>query len=409
MDMQSQPIAVLDYESALSVQRRRGLCFLGIAVAGVGFAMALQMGLNSNFVAQTIPLTAFQQGRLEAFRESCGIIALGLLAILAGFAEPLIGAGMLVLLAVGLGSYAVVPSYYWLVLASFVWSQGLHVWMPLPNSMTLSLAEPGRSGHRLGQIQAAGAVGSAIGLLVALVLHWRGVQIRPLYVVAGVAALVGAAACLRIPRDIKTPGPRLVFRRRYGVYYLLSFLEGWRKQMSVAFAGYLLVSRYGTPLMTMLLLSIIVQAVGWFASPMVGRRIDRFGERRMLVFYYASLMVFFIGYATIHHRYVLYALFVLDSAFFVFAMALTTYVSRIAPPSEHTPTLSMGVAMNHIAAVTMPLVGGWLWITVGYQWAFYVGATAAAVSIVAALRIPARHGRVEAAPAIAESVAAAEA
>ena len=369
---------------AADAHRRRSLFFLCLAVAGVGFAMAQQMGSNANFVVEEMHLSGRQQGGLEAFRESCGIISLGLLALMAGSAEPLIGAAMLVLLGLGLGAYSIVPSYPWLVLASLVWSQGLHVWMPLPNSMTLSLAEPGRTGRRLGQVQASGAAGSGAGLAAALILHLAGVHIRWFYVVACAAALLGAGACLGVPRKIKTPGPRLVFRRRYGLYYVLCFLEGWRKQIVIAFAGFLLVKEYQTPLTIMLLLAAGTNLVGWMISPVVGRLIDRLGERKMLVFYYVSLTVCFIGYAMVRNRWVLYAVFVIDSSFFAFAMALTTYVSRIAPAREHTPTLSMGVAMNHVAAVAMPFVGGLLW-ELGYHWTFLTGVCTAGLSILASL------------------------
>jgi len=368
--------------------RRRGYFFLGLAVGFMGFAFAVQIGANANFVADEMQLRGEQQGILEAVRESCGIVALVVLALLAGFAEPLVAAGMLVLVGVGLGAYTFVPDYFWLVIASLVWSQGLHVWMPLPNSMAMALAEPGRTGHRVGQMRAAAAAGSGIGLLAALALSHLSVTVRPLFLLAGVAALVAAGACLGIPRRLKTPGPRLVFRRKYALYYLLSFLEGWRKQIFVAFAGFLLVKEYNAPLTTMLYLAVAFHAVGWVASPWVGRLIDRVGERRVLVFYFACLTAFFVGYAFVRNRYCLYGLYVVDSAFFVFAMALTTYVGRIAPPAEHTPTLSMGVAFNHVAAVTMPLLGAVLWRYAGYEYVFLVGAGAAALSVPAAMLLP---------------------
>ncbi len=372
-------------------ERRRGLFFLGMAAFAVGVAMYLQLGLNANFLADEIGISGLELGILEAVRESCGIIAIGILAILAGFAEPIVGSAMLVLMGLGLGSYAAVPNYAWVVGMSLLWSQGLHVWMPLPQSMTLSLSEPGRAGHRLGQIRSAGAAGAGIGVLAALALTLGGVRIRPLYLLAGGAALVAAGACLGIPRRLKTPGPRLVLRRRYGLYYLLCFLEGWRKQIFICFAGFLLVRNYHTSLTTMLQLWATVQVLGYFTSPRVGRLIDRVGERKILMFYFACLTGFFVGYAFIPNRYVLFGIFIIDNAFFVFGMALTTYVNRIAPPSEHTATLGMGVTMNHIAAVTMPLVGGLLWKYLGYQAAFLVGAAAAALSVLAAMRVPPRE------------------
>lgn len=361
--------------------RRRGLFFVQSAAACVGFATVLQMSLNSNFVVDVMELSGFQTGTLEAVRESCGIIAFGILALLAGLKEPIIASVMLVLVWLGLSAYSVVPSYGLVIVMSMVWSQGLHVWMPLPNSMTLSLAEPGRSGARLGQLQAAGALGSTIGLVLAFVLTIVGVAIRPLYVVAGGSALLGAAACFGIPRNLKTPGPSLVFRRRYLRYYLLCFLEGWRKQIGITFAGFLLVKIHHTALPVMIALWAAIQLLGYLLSPRVGKLIDRVGERPILISYYVGLTALFVGYAFIPQREILYAIFVIDGASFAFATALTTYVSRIAPASEHTPTLSMGVAMNHIASVTMPFLGGVLWNSLGYRWAFLIGLPAAAASI----------------------------
>ena len=385
-------------------QRRRSLLFLGLAVALAGFTMAAQMGLNANFLREDIGISGRQMGMIEAARESCGVVAFGVLALLAGLAEPLVGAAMLMLVAAGLASYSMVHDFTWVVLMSLVWSQGLHVWMPLPNSMALALADPGRAGRRLGEIGAAGSAGFAIGLLAALGLAEIGVSMRRTYLVAGAAAVLAAAACLGIHRNVKTPGPRLVFRRRYGLYYLLCFLEGWRKQIFIAFAGYLLVSEYQTPLETILVLWLIIQVIAYVAAPWVGRLIDRVGERRILVFYFGAITLVFVGYAMIPSKPVLYVLFVADSVFFTLAMALTTFVNRIAPPAEHTPTLSMGVAMNHVAAVIMPFIGGILW-TYGYRWTFLAGAAAAALSILGALRVP-RHEPKGAPPAPAQGPAA---
>ena len=371
-----------------ATERRRGLSFLSLTVAAVGFAMAVQMGLNANFLAEEIGISGLQLGLLEAVRESCGIAALAFLALLAGLSEPVVGSVMLALFAFGLSGYAFTHSYVSVVAVSVVWSQGLHVWMPLPGSMAIGLAEPGRAGHRLGQVRAAGAVGFGVGLVVAYAMtHW-GVPMRQLYLWAGGGGLLAAVACLGVPRQIRTDRPRVVFRRRYRLYYVLSFLEGWRKQIFVCFAGFLLVRKYQAPVKTVLLLHCAVQVVGYLASAWVGRLIDRVGERRVLVFYFTCLSAFFVGYATIPVREVLYVLFVVDSSFFVFAMALTTYANRLAPPAERTPTLAMGVAMNHAAAVSMPLLGGFLWQWAGYQWPFAIGAAAALVSIVVALRLP---------------------
>jgi predicted MFS family arabinose efflux permease len=369
--------------------RRKGLIFLCLASAGVGFALNLQLSLNNNFLVGEIGISGLQAGLLEAVRESCGIAAFGFLALLAGLTEPIIAFIVLLLFWAGLSTYAFVPSYSLVMGMSVIWSQGLHIWMPLPNSMTLALAEPNRAGARLGQVQGATALGSGIGLAIAFFLTLLGVHIRPLYLIAGAGAFLAAAACLGIPRQIKTPGPSLVFHRRYLTYYVLQFLEGWRKQVALAFGGFLLVKRHGAPLTHMILLWASIQAVGWLVSPRVGRLVDRVGEKKVLTFYYTSMILVFVGYAFVPLKSLLYAIFILDGSFFVFAVALTTYVSRIAPASERTPTLSMGVAMNHIAAVAMPFLGGVLWNNLGFRWAFLIGIPAAVASISVVLRLPA--------------------
>jgi hypothetical protein len=368
--------------------RRRGLLFVGIAAGFVGCSMYLQMSLNNNFLVGEIGISGFQAGLLEAARESMGILALGVLALIAGLFEPLIATLALLLVGVGLGAYAFAPTYPAVMGMSVVWSLGFHVWAPLPNSMTLALAEPGMAGRRLGRVAASGALGSGIGLAIAFVLTLLGVRIRPLYILAGGAAALAAAACFGIPRDIKAPGPKLVFRRRYGMYYALNFLEGWRKQIALAFGGFLLVNVYHAPLLVMLGLWGANQLIGYFASPVVGRAIDRIGERKVLTFYYALVTCFFVVYAFVRVKSLLFAVYVLDNATFVFATGLTTYVNRIAPRNEHTPTLSMGVAFNHVASVSMPFLGGILWATLGYRWAFLIGIPAAAASIAIVRRLP---------------------
>jgi predicted MFS family arabinose efflux permease len=377
-----RPLVLTDAE------RRRGLLFLSLAMAFQGFALVLQMSMNSNFLVGELGISGQQAGFLEAVRESCGIAAFGILALLAGLGEPLVATLVLLLVWIGLSAYAFAPTYGWVMVMSVVWSQGLHLWMPLPNSMALALAEPGRAGARLGQVGAAGALGSAAGLVIALGLTLLGVKIRPLYLVAGGAALVASLACLGIPRVIRTPKQKLVFRHRYLTYYLLNFLEGWRKQITNAFAGFLLVRVYGASLPEMIALWAAIQAIGYVASPRVGRLIDRVGERRVLLLYYTVVSTLVLCYAFVRVKYLLYAVFVVDSATFALAMAITSYVGRLAPPAERTQTLSMGVAANHVASVAMPFVGGILWSAFGYQWAFLLGIPAAAASIAVVARLP---------------------
>src|SRR5207248_9626472 len=78
---------------------------------------------------------------------------------------------------------------------------------------------------------------------------------------------------------------------------------------------------------------------------------------------------------------------------FAFSLGINSYLGRIAPPEDVTPSLVMGSTVNHIAAVGVPVVGGLLWSTVGYQVTFLAGAATCLLSVLSALAI-----RIERAP-----------
>jgi len=395
------PVSTISLESPslTAEQRYRGTLFLCLAVGLVSMTMTIQMALNANFLREDIGVNGLQMGQIEAARESCGILAFFILALLAGIAEPLIASAVLLFVAAGLGAYAFVPQSYLFVLGlSMIWSQGLHIWMPLPNSIALGLAEPGKTGRKLGILATSGAIGAFVGLGVAMFMEHMGVHMRKTYLIAGAAAVLAAGACLGIPRNTKARRPRLALRRGTALYFVLCFLEGWRKQVFLAFSAFLLVSVYEMPVMTMLTLWAIAQVIITFCGPLVGRVIDRVGERKVLYTYYASMLVVFIGYAFAPwiwpdesvRRMALYVLFVIDGSFFILGMAMTTFVNRVVPPEERTATLSAGVAMNHVAAVSMPFIGGILW-QYGSMWTFLIGAVAAVASLVAVGFVPRRE------------------
>lgn len=191
-----------------------------------------------------------------------------------------------------------------------------------------------------------------------------------------------------ISRDIgHKEKPRLVLKRRYSLYYLLTFLEGCRKQVFMTFAIYALVRNYGTPLQVVAILMIINNILNFILAPRVGRLIDRIGERKVITFCYAALIPVFVGYALIKVPGVLYVLYCMDSLFFLGSIGLSTYLHKIADPADLMPSLAMGVSMNHAAAVAVPVIGGFMWLKYDYPTTFLGGAVIVAISVLAATRI----------------------
>jgi MFS family permease len=207
--------------------------------------------------------------------------------------------------------------------------------------------------------------------------HWLGTTLyTPYFVVASISIVLsaGCAAGLSVHPD-RPQRARLILRPEYGLFYLLTFLEGCRRQIFSIFASFALI------LVNAVLIGI--------SSPAIGKVIDRKGERSPLMLYSVGLIVVFLGYATIRNVYALYSLFLIDNILFSFGVGFTTYLHRIVREGEMTPCLAMGTTMNHIAAVVVPIGGAYLWQRYhNYNLPFWVGVSIAVVALIANQWLP---------------------
>ena len=83
------------------------------------------------------------------------------------------------------------------------------------------------------------------------------------------------------------------------------------------------------------------------------------------------------------------ALYIANNIFFALALALKTYFQKIADPGDIAPTAAVAFTINHIAAVFLPALLGYLWL-VAPGTVFALAAGMALVSLLLALMIP-RH------------------
>jgi hypothetical protein len=249
----------------------------------------------------------------------------------------------------------------------------------------------------LGWIVAIGSGASLVsyGLLVAT-WHSLGLSYMTVYLIAGSACLAITAYCAIAFPQFEAPNPqlkRLVLRRRYWLYYALQFMSGARRQIFVVFAAFMMVERFGFEVHEVTALFLLNFVVSMGFAPFMGRAVAWWGERRVLVFEYAGLTCVFLAYGGIywlHWGVVLAAgLYILDHLFFALAFALKTYFQKIADPGDIAPTAAVAFTINHIAAVFLPALLGYLWVQSPGA-VFGLAAAMAATSLSLALMIP-RH------------------
>jgi MFS family permease len=157
----------------------------------------------------------------------------------------------------------------------------------------------------------------------------------------------------------------------------------------VAFAAFLMVKKFKYDLQEISFLFFLNNTIMFFVSPLIGKAIVRFGERRILSLEYFSLIFIFITYAYTESKYVAACFYIIDHMVFNFAIAIRTYFQRVADPRDIAPSMAVGFTINHIAAVVLPVAGGLLW-TISYRIPFIGGAVMSAISLMAVQKIPGR-------------------
>ncbi|MCD6405088.1 MAG: MFS transporter, partial [Planctomycetes bacterium] len=373
------------------LQRKRLWRFL-FAVGLMGIVGGLFETTFNNYLADIFRISAEARGQIEFPREMPGFLVTLVAGALASVVLNRAGAIAMFLVAAGLLGMAFSGgSLTAVILFMMIWSTGAHLAMPVTQSITLSLAGSGRRGARLGQMGMASVAGAIVGAgIVATIMRQGWISFRGVYVLAAVFAVAAGITVLSMGR-VERPGQArrtaFVFKRRYLLYYILSALFGARKQIFMTFGPWVLIRIFARPAYTFANLWLIYSVLGLFARPLVGRLIDAWGERKTLVSEGAVLMSVCLTYAVAGRYgesnaalYAVMAAYVLDQLAFAMSMARTTYLSKIVERPEDLPGgLAAGVSIDHAVSMTVPLLGGLVWMRYGFEYVFW-GAAAIAVA-----------------------------
>jgi predicted MFS family arabinose efflux permease len=357
----------------------------------LGFAS--WQALFNNYARDAVSFTGWEVGVLQSVREIPGFLAFTAAFWFMVMREQTLAYVSVVILAVGIAATGFLPSYQGLLFTTFVMSVGFHYFETAQQALSLQLLPKSEAPKVLGRVASAMAGAQLVAYsLIALVSWGLKPSYQTLYLAfgAGTLVLIGLAAGLfrRFQGDVPQR-KGIVLRRRYWLYYALTFLSGARRQLFMAFGGWLLVERFGYDLSSFSALLFIYCAINLLAGPLFGRMIGRIGERNTIILENLSLVVIFTGYATTTSGLVAGALFVADGVFALLMIAQRTYFQKISDPADIAPTASVAFTINHIAAVAIPVAFGRIWIE-NPSIVFGIGALIATASLSLAFLVP-RH------------------
>lgn len=376
---------------------RRPVALLFVFAFAMPIAFNTWSALLNNFVIEAAGFTGVEIGWLHTVREIPGFLAVGVIALIMFIREQVLGVVALLMLGVATGVTAWFPTLGGLLTVTMISSIGFHYFETVNQSLQLQWIDKKRAPQVLGWIVAIGSGASllAYGLLV---LTWRNFDLSYnfVYLLSGGITAGLAVFCFLAYPQFEAPTPQLrkmILRRRYWLYYALQFMAGARRQIFVVFAAFMMVERFGFEVHELTALFLINYLANMIFAPLMGKAVGIWGERRALGFEYIGLIVVFLAYGGIYYFgwgvALAATLYVIDHMLFALAFALKTYFQKIADPGDIAPTAAVAFTINHIAAVFLPALLGYLWVTSPGS-VFGLAAGMAAVSLALAMMIP-RH------------------
>ena len=371
---------------------RKPEILLMLMAAAVPLSFATWTTLLNNFSIERAAFTGAEIGVLQSLREIPGFLAFAVVYLLLFIREQRLAYVSLILLGAGTLITGWFPTVLGLYITTMIMSIGFHYYETLQTSLSLQWLGKEEAPHVLGKLISVASFTSIViyGViwLTRTVLELDYVWIYGIG--GGLSALIAVFCWLLYPTypEKVTQHKKVVLRKRYWLYYALTFMSGARRQIFIVFAGFLMVEKFGYSVKAIAMLFLINAAINVYIAPKIGRLIGHIGERKALIIEYAGLFVVFTAYAFVEDHRIAAGLYIVDHMFFAMAIAIKTYFQKIANPKDIAATAAVGFTINHIAAVFLPVILGLVWLT-SPALVFLCGSTMALISLLLSLNIPA--------------------
>ena len=383
-----------------------------ILISLVALGNGLSDRVYSNYFKEVYQVTAFQRGFIEFPRELPGILSVFVIGFLGFLGDLRVAFIAQILALIGITTLGLfTPSFGIMLIFLFINSLGMHLFMPLQDAIGMSLAEEDKVGQRMGQFF---SVRAAIGLIAGLLVFFGfrtglfsfDTSIKWIFIVsAGAFILAAVMTGIMIKRikPIKSASRKfkLVFRKEYRYFYLLTILRGVQKQIAFVYGTWVIVDLLRKGADTIAMLTIVGGFVSIFFLNLLGKWMDKFGIKRMMYFDALTFIGVYVLYGLVvwgiesaffpKHGlaiWIVYLLFILDRLSMQMRMIKSIYLRSIAwKEDEVTSSLTMGMSLDHVVSILAALAGGVVWTQWGSQWVFFLAALFSLGNLYVAYRV----------------------
>ena len=241
--------------------------FLYLFAAAVPLSFASWQALINNFVVEQAGFTGIEIGILQSLREVPGFLAFAVVFLLLIMREQTIAFVSLLALGIGTAITGMLPSVLGLYCTTVLMSLGFHYAETISQSLSLQLVSHQRLPLVLGRQIAVGSfTGLAVFAIIYLLVELLALDYLWIYLLFGCLTVAFAVVMYFAFPHFKGEAEQhknMVLRKRYWLYYLLTFLSGARRQIFVVFAGFLMVEKFGFSVSQMTLLTWRHASVAW--------------------------------------------------------------------------------------------------------------------------------------------------
>jgi len=362
-----------------------------LMAAAMPLSFSTWSALINNFAVERAAFTGAEIGILQSLREIPGFLAFAVVFLLFLFREQVLAILALLMLGIGTAIAGAFPTVLGLYVTTAIMSIGFHYFETVQQSLALQWGPKAETPVLLGRLIVVGSFASlAAYALIWAMLKLGGLDMEIVYLAGGGATVaIAVFAWAAYPRfeGEHAQHKKMVLRKRYWLYYALTFMSGARRQIFLIFAGLMMVEKLGFDAAAISMLFLVNYGFNVLFAAKIGKLIGKWGERKALVFEYVGLIFVFTAYAFVENQWAAASLYVIDHFFFALAIAIKSYFHKIADPRDIAATAGVGFTINHIAAVVIPAAFGFVWLV----WpgaVFLAGTGMAACSLVLALNVP---------------------
>ena len=364
------------------------------------------LAMLNNFAIEKAHFTGAEIGMLQSLREVPGFLAFTAVFLLLVISEQTLALIALCLMSIGVAITGLFPFEIGLYATTVLMSIGFHYFETINNSLALQWLDKKEAPKELGKLISIKSLASLVTYaFIWLFFSVLMIDFPTAYLIIGsVGFVLFLWLWLSFPKFEATveQHKKIILRKRYWLYYLLTFFSGARRQIFMVFAGFLMVEKFNYSASDIASLYIINHLLNWYLAPKIGHWVGKIGERKALTFEYIGLILVFVGYALVEDSQMAAGLYVIDHVFFAMAIAIKTFFQKIADPKDIAASSGVSFTINHIAAVVIPAAFGLIWL-INPSMVFYAGAVMAFTSLILAQLVD-RELRLKFSPVPAEQV-----